>query len=155
MKYIDGDLIDLARNGKFDVIVHGCNCHCQMGAGIAKQIRSECKEAYLADRVTIPGDKSKLGTITVATIEPTSPEHKPFIVVNAYTQYNYTREGVAADYDAIRSAMKLIQIKFHGKSIGLPLIGAGLAGGDWNVIERIICEELAYENVTIVRYLAK
>jgi O-acetyl-ADP-ribose deacetylase (regulator of RNase III) len=32
---IYGDLIELAKQGKFDVIAHGCNCFCTMGAGIA------------------------------------------------------------------------------------------------------------------------
>ena len=38
MKYIDGDLIRLAKQGTFDVIAHGCNCFCTMGAGIAPQM---------------------------------------------------------------------------------------------------------------------
>lgn len=40
MKYqeIEGDLISLALQGKFDVITHGCNCFCNMGAGIALQM---------------------------------------------------------------------------------------------------------------------
>lgn len=40
MKVITGNLIKLAINGDFDVIIHGCNCFCKMGAGIAKQIAS-------------------------------------------------------------------------------------------------------------------
>ena len=39
MKTIKGDLIKLAQDGEFDVIVHGCNCMCTMSAGIAKQIK--------------------------------------------------------------------------------------------------------------------
>ena len=35
MKTVTGDLIALAQQGTFDVIAHGCNCMCQMGAGIA------------------------------------------------------------------------------------------------------------------------
>lgn len=35
-KTVDGDLINLALEGNFDVIVHGCNCFCTQGAGIAK-----------------------------------------------------------------------------------------------------------------------
>ena len=34
--------------------------------------------------------------------------------------------------------------------IGLPLIGAGIAGGSWDRIEKIIREELWGEDVTIV-----
>jgi len=40
--------------------------------------------------------------------------------------------------------------EFTGKRIGLPFIGAGLAGGDWDVIEDIINDELEGEDVTVV-----
>jgi O-acetyl-ADP-ribose deacetylase (regulator of RNase III) len=38
MKTVTGDLLALALCGEFDVIVQGCNCFCQMGAGIALSI---------------------------------------------------------------------------------------------------------------------
>jgi O-acetyl-ADP-ribose deacetylase (regulator of RNase III) len=41
---------------------------------------------------------------------------------------------------------------FSGKHIGLPKIGAGLAGGDWNKIESIIKRELKDCKVTVVNY---
>lgn len=31
LNIISGDLIDLAKNGNFDVIIHGHNCFCTMG----------------------------------------------------------------------------------------------------------------------------
>jgi O-acetyl-ADP-ribose deacetylase (regulator of RNase III) len=46
--------------------------------------------------------------------------------------------------------MKLIKDGFSGKKIGLPFIGAGLAGGDWAIISQIIKEELAGEDITVV-----
>ena len=46
--------------------------------------------------------------------------------------------------------MQWIKQHYAGQRIGLPKIGAGLAGGDWEVIEKIIEEELAGENVSIV-----
>lgn len=45
MNIVHGDLIQLALAGQFDVIIHGCNCFCTMGAGIAKAIRQEFPEA--------------------------------------------------------------------------------------------------------------
>ena len=48
--------------------------------------------------------------------------------------------------------MKCLKNKYSGKKIGLPKIGAGLAKGDWNIIESIIAEELKDENVTIVLF---
>jgi len=56
MKTIKGDLIALALSGKFDVIVHGSNCFCTMGAGIAKTIKETFPAAYRADLATKKGD---------------------------------------------------------------------------------------------------
>jgi O-acetyl-ADP-ribose deacetylase (regulator of RNase III) len=78
-------------------------------------------------------------------------------VVNAYTQYRYGRnhedgDKNPVDYAAIEMCMKKINYRFKGKHIGLPKIGAGLAGGDWDLIEAIIGRELKDMTVTIVNY---
>jgi len=62
MIVLKGDLIQIALAGRFDVIIHGCNCFCTMGAGIAKLIRDNFPEAYQADLETVVGNKEKLGT---------------------------------------------------------------------------------------------
>lgn len=54
------------------------------------------------------------------------------------------------DYDAVRSCMRWIKERYSGLRIGLPKIGAGLAGGDWDRISRIVDEELDGEDVTLV-----
>lgn len=148
MKSVKGDLLSLAAAGTFDVLVHGCNCFNTMGAGIAKTIRDQFPAAYDVDLKTKSGDRNKLGTITTATIQ--SGDHE-FVIVNAYTQYDF-RGSKNADYEAIRAAFKMIKSEFAGKRIGYPLIGAGLAGGDWDVISKIIDEELTGEDHTVVLY---
>lgn len=149
MRVIEGDLLELALAGEFDVIVHGCNCHCTMGAGIAKSIKARFPEAHAADLATSKGDRDKLGTISFAEIE--RPHHS-FVVVNAYTQYNWRGPGKKVDYDAVRTAMQRVRHTFGGKRIGYPLIGAGLAGGDWDDIAPIIDTALDGEDHTLVRY---
>ena len=39
MNVVTGDLLRLALDGRFDVIVRGCNCQCAMGKGIALSMR--------------------------------------------------------------------------------------------------------------------
>jgi O-acetyl-ADP-ribose deacetylase (regulator of RNase III) len=148
-KTIRGDLIQLAIDGAFDVIVHGCNCQCQMGKGIALSIKKRFPEAYQADCATPKGDAAKLGTFSFANI---ARDEFCFVVVNAYTQLHWRGEGVKADYEAIRKVMKEIKSMFFGKKIGYPRIGAGLAGGDWEIISSIISEELDGEDHTYVEY---
>lgn len=149
MKSIQGDLIKLALDKKFDVIIHGCNCHCAMGAGIAKTIRNVFPEAYQADCQTPKGDRAKLGTISTATVNRNGHD---ITIVNAYTQFNWHGSGVLADYQAIESCMREVKRKFSGKKIGYPLIGAGLAGGDWKVICEIIDRVLEGEDHLLVEF---
>lgn len=149
MKTLPGDLIHLAEAGRFDLIAHGCNCFCTMGAGIAKGIRSTFPEAYEADLATTKGDRAKLGTCSEAEVVR---DGRLLVVVNAYTQYDYRGGGTKVDYEAVRSCMRWIKAHHSGKRIGLPKIGAGLAGGDWDRIAAIIEEELEGEAVTIVEF---
>lgn len=148
MKEIKGDLLKLAKEGNFDVIAHGCNCFCTMGSGIAKQIKDQFPRAYTADLATRRGDILKLGSFTRAG----SDDNSPFTIVNAYTQYNFGTDARKADYEAIALVMRKINHIFKGKRVGLPRIGAGLAGGDWTVISQIIEDELKDCDVTIVEY---
>lgn len=145
MKTITGDLIKYAQNGKFDVIIHGCNCFCKMGGGIALQLSKLYPIVLITDQTTLVGDTNKLGTFTSVKV------NDGFVVVNAYTQYSYG-SGLQVDYDAVKSCFKLIKEKFSGLRIGYPLIGAGLAGGDWNIISKIIDEELIDEDHTLVKW---
>ena len=148
MKVIKGDLLILAEDGLFDVIMHGCNCLCNMGSGIAKTIKERYPQAYKVDCETAKGDKNKLGDYTYSLIG----EDNKIVLVNAYTQYSYSRDKVDVDYDAVSSVFKKIKLGFSGKRIGYPLIGAGLAGGDWKIIEAIINKELDGEDHTLVRF---
>lgn len=147
MKTLVGDLIDLARHGAFDVIVHGANCQSTMGAGVAKAIRAAFPEAYEADLATPKGDRSKLGTISVARVRRGPVE---FAIVNAYTQFDYRGAGVRVDYEAVRRAMTAVRAQFAGRRIGYPRIGAGLGGGDWSRIADIIDQALSGEDHTLV-----
>ncbi|MBO6898667.1 MAG: macro domain-containing protein [Shimia sp.] len=131
MKTIEGDLIALTKSGTFDVMVHGCNCFCTMGAGIAKAIASQFPEAFQADLETVKGDRNKLGTYSSTLI--INGDHK-FHIVNAYSQYKYNGPQPRVSYEAVAEVFQRIASDFAGLRIGYPLIGAGLAGGDWHRI---------------------
>lgn len=157
MKVVKGDLIQMALDGQFSIIVHGCNCQNVMGKGIAKSIKETFPAAYEADLKTIKGDKSKLGKFSWTPIQiqphPTNIDNSTVYVVNAYTQYDYRGEGVLVDYDAVRSCFgKLRSIASREDTIGYPKLGAGLAKGDWMIISRIIDEELDGYNHTLVEW---
>lgn len=169
-KEIKGDLITLARQGEFQVISHGCNCQNTMGAGIAPLMAKNfgC-DRFPMEHESFRGNINKLGTIDykVLYVSPmgvypadytglsTQELRYPLIVVNSYTQYNYGKNYLDPskppfDYEAFILCMRKINKLFSGKSIGLPKIGCGLAGGNWDIVKVIIKRELHSMDVTIV-----
>jgi len=132
MKHVKGDLIQRAKDGEFNVIIHGCNCFNTMGAGIAPQIAKAFPSAYNADQVTILGDKTKLGTISIGF-----EQHLGLFVINAYTQFDYKGKK-PIDYAALQRSFAQIKTLFSGKKIGYPAIGCGLAGGNWDIVSKLI-----------------
>ena len=130
MKIVEGDLLEMAQQGAFDVIVHGCNCFCIMGAGIAAKIKTLWPAAYSADLKSKSGNKSKLGTYTYAMVSDTN--NMPFVIVNAYTQYDIGRYGRDVfEYDSFQKILNDLAVNpiLAGASFGFPMIGMGLAGG--------------------------
>ena len=124
LKGVRGNLIDMAEAGDFDVIVHGCNCFCRMGSGIAKEIRARYPAAWEADYETEMGDMFKLGSFTTA-------DTGKFLIVNAYTQYDTSKHGEDVfEYGSFDVILKKLAYAYGKRRIGLPYIGMGLAGGN-------------------------
>jgi O-acetyl-ADP-ribose deacetylase (regulator of RNase III) len=159
IKVVKGNLLDLFDNREFDAIVHGCNCFNAMGAGIAKQIKERYPSAYAEDCKTKKGLITKLGHYSYVTLvddflpDYLQGETKRF-VINAYTQYDY-KGYKPVDYEAIRKVFTLINNHFEGLTVGIPKIGAGLAGGDWGKIKRIIDSVTPDLDITLVEYGGK
>ena len=144
IEYVTGDLI----RSDCNVIGHGCNCFNNMGGGIAAQVKKELVEAYNADFFgTEIGDRSKMGTFTKA-------ESGGKTVYNLYTQYKYGHDKVYVEYDhlenALRNMREDIGDRLHNVKIGLPLIGCGLARGNWDTVSEII--DRVFPDVTIYVY---
>lgn len=169
---IKGDLIKLALDGQFDIIVHGCNCFSTQKSGIAKQM----VENFTTDTFDMETSHylpiDKLGNIdysyygynllldeTYNELQRTRLINKELCIINAYTQYYYGKKPKESywfplDYDALRLCFRKINHtrEFFNKHIGIPYIGAGLAGGDWSRIKEIILEELYNLKITFVEY---
>ena len=115
----------MGKANEVDIIVHGCNCFNIMGAGVAKQIKEQFTDAYLADKETLPGDRNKLGCYTIGMAGR-------LVIINAYTQY-HTASNHGEDvfeYNSFQTILDKLAARFGKYRIGLPMIGMGLAGGD-------------------------
>ena len=150
IKTINGDLIELAINGDFDIIIHGCNCFHAMGAGIAKQIAKQFPISKIADKSTTYADINKLGTWSFVTT-PIGDTLHILTIVNAYTQF---RPGPNAEYAAIEKF--LIDFYPHianqNLRIGIPQIGCGIGGLEIEHVTKLIDQMWKDLDITLVIY---
>lgn len=146
IRYVAGDIL----NAPEEWIAHGVNAQGRMGSGVAKvlferypKMRQDYLNAYQSK-----GNRLFLGDIIVT-------EGHPHSIISAVTQefYGYDKklyvsyQGLAACFTNMDTLASIRGIR----AIALPLIGAGLAGGDWKQIEDII--EQTVENFEPVVYL--
>ena len=130
IEYRYGDI--LKTNTKY--ICHCVNAQGVMGSGVAKQIRAKYPKAFKVYRDTHETKGLILGQVIGADCD----EH---IILNLVGQKNYGRDGsLYLDYVALRKGINIIN-KNISEPVSFPMIGCGLAGGDWKLVSEIIEEE--------------
>lgn len=148
---VQGDLIKLFEDGEFDLIAHGCNCYHTMGSGVAGQLVKKYPNVLTIDRIrTAYGDPMKLGNFTMFKPEKDANRY----IFNLYTQFDYGTDSRKVEYAAVRDCfIKLDRsYSFMRKPLAIPMIGAGLAGGDWNLISTIINKSTPNLDVVVVEF---
>lgn len=129
IEYRKGNLFTTVSNH----ILHGCNARGVMGSGVAKTLRTLYPKAY-EDYYSV----YSLGNLELGSIV-SSYQVDGKIIHNAITQENYGRDSntVYVSYWAIANCLKKLD-EMGLYEISMPMIGSGLANGDWNVISAII-----------------
>jgi hypothetical protein len=130
---IEGNILDIKRG----VICHQVNCQRIAGAGLAQQIKRRWPCWY----TRFVNQEPFLGLVTYYYLSPT------VCIANLYAQKGYGREKRYTDYNAFRTCLNNIIWTFLVNRSDIPIylpygIGCGLAGGDWNIVSKIIEEEL-------------
>ena len=125
MNVIYGNIIDRIKQKDIEVVIHGANCLCTMGSGVARALDTHTKGALLAADIDngLYGDINKLGEYTIAEYDGVS-------YYNLYSQHTYGRDGVMVHWDSVEKGLISIFKANAGKRTLLPLIGCGLAGGE-------------------------
>lgn len=144
--YKQGDLIECTEK----VVVHGCNAQGVMGSGVALAIKNKYPSAYSAYKASEQYGGMTLGRCSY------SIQDDGKVVINAITQQFYGRNPHIkyVSYEAVAEAFNMINMfcEERGyKEVAIPKIGAGLANGDWDVIENIIEAECV--DVQVVCYV--
>ncbi len=146
IKIIKGDLLDA--NAVF--ICHQVNCQNVMGAGVAKALYEkwpDIKSEYHKFCAAASDPYKLLGEIQFVPIN-----HGDMAVINIFGQLNYGRhKGVVyTDYNALQKAFNEINKSCSGTAVAFPYgFGCGLAGGNWETIERLMIEHITDCNVKV------
>lgn len=146
---------DLLKEVNYGVIVHGCNAQGVMGSGFARQVKELYPKAFEkyarwcnSHYAAYDDHAYDIRSLIIGTVVPV--EVKPNLVIcNAITQFEYGTDRRHVDYEAIAEAFELISKTYAGSDIHFPMIGAGLGGGNWNIISTIIEETCKNCNLTL------
>lgn len=139
------------------ILAHGCNSHGVMRSGVAKTMVERHYTAFSAYRTSFEDTGLYVGEVVFAgSTDRNTNQFK--LIANCITQKDYGRDPnvVYVSYEGIRAAVKAIneyvrayvvgredQIHYENglPTVTFPLIGAGLANGEWGYISDIIMEE--------------
>lgn len=147
IEYREGNLLDV----KGQVIIHGCNAQGVMGAGVAKQIKDKYHLCYNKYKRDIAGGAG-LGNVSWYW-----DKDDDLWIANAITQENYGTDKRQLNYVALINAFMsaLYTTKNLERELHFPMIGAGLAGGDWGIISTLINDADPYDLVKKVCWTYK
>jgi len=152
-EYIKGSILDAPQK----YIAHGVNCQNVMGSGVARVLFKEypqVKVNYHRDcsyRESKNCTKQKyLGHWHVGYAE--SPNGK--MIFNLFTQeyYGYDNKKYVS-YDALYDVFRSLKKQNWINEIAIPKIGCGLAGGNWDIVSRIIDDATGDDLDVYVYYL--
>lgn len=152
--YKQGNLFNYYQD--YDIIAHGVNCQGVMGSGFAKQIKERFPWAYESYLEACAQRDPEWNLGRVRTVRQGSGIR----IAHCFTQLNYGKEKKRyVSYDAIADVMYALNnllisdevILKRPCKLVMPMIGAGLGGGNWEVIKAII--ETSFDpttNVTVI-----
>jgi len=136
IKYRKGNLLDVTEG----IILHGCNAQGVMGSGVALAVKQKYPEAYYDYKLEYEQRQNRLYLGQI--IWSTDLHNKPDLMLgNAIVQENYGRDKKRyVNYAALATVFTaaISKARCYSCTLNFPKIGAGLGGGDWNIIEQII-----------------
>ena len=158
INYVNGDATrPIGEGPKF--LIHVVNDLGLWGAGFVLALSSRWPQPEAAYYAWEKEEGLRLGHTQIVQVE------EDIWVVNMVGQRgvgrNWSNPGPPIRYKAVRNCLKdvaaiALQDEYRGSyetvSIHGPRFGAGLAGGDWNEIEKLINEELIAKGLKVTIY---
>lgn len=136
-----------------DVIAHCVNCQFVMGSGVAKALKEKWPEIYnnyinLGKTIAYNNSAEWLGYCQLVKLSNNN------YCANLFGQNYFGRDGRQyISYDALKKSLLNLRNDMEAnnlQSVAFPYkIGAGLAGGDWQIISDIIAEVFENTNINV------
>lgn len=155
--YLKGDATEPVGDGP-KYLAHICNDIGGWGSGFVNALSArwpEPEQVYRDwHRMHVRGwhrAHFELGYVRLARVAP------DLVVCNMIAQRGTGKDpdgGPCIRYGALQRCLEHLAecAASDGSSVHMPRIGAGLAGGDWETIEKIIVEELCMRQVPVTVY---
>lgn len=173
--YVEGDATSPKDKSGNVIIAHGCNDEAKWGAGFVLAVSKKWPMAERAYRTWPKSHPNKpirreadgscfsLGSVQFVAVEsPTGkPGHESYERPFLFVANMITQRGIMAingsppvRYYAIAKALSIVatQARLFNASVHMPKVGCGLAGGDWDIVEYIIEQELEGIDVFVYEF---
>ena len=157
INYVDGDATDLQGDGpKF--LLHVVNNIGLWGAGFVMAVSRRWPQPEEAYYELGSHDYYPLGLAQFVKVE------EDLWVVNMIGQHGVGRRDGGPPpvrYEAIETALKVVAVAcldpayrgpYKAVAVHAPRFGAGLAGGDWKIIEQLVINELVDKGIKVTIY---
>lgn len=147
-----GCVIEAFKKGEVDVIGHVVNGQKVWGAGVAKTLKQEFPEAY--ESYLRRCGEVKVSSALLGDVDLPLKGFAPLGVASLFAQDRYGTEKRQLDYGALAvSLSRLKDLLPPGEKVGIPyLMGCGLAGGSWEVVEELVEGILVRGGISVTAY---
>jgi O-acetyl-ADP-ribose deacetylase (regulator of RNase III) len=150
IQYLKGDATQPQGAGH-KIITHICNDIGGWGKGFVLALSKRWKTPEQQYRQWYEsGQNFQLGEVQFVKVEP------DLVVANIIGQHKVSLvNGVPPiRYEAVRAGLQKVAAYAldHAASVHMPRMGAGLAGGKWEEIEKIVEEELSQKGIPVSVY---
>lgn len=137
IEYRKGDLFSYVP-GYHTILAHGVNCQGVMGSGVAKTFKEKYPRAFDDYIHFLKCFKDNYSHAPLGEVCFTHVGND-LELVSMFTQEFYGKDGKKyMSYEAFFNSFRRVADYYEESTIVMPKIGAGLGGGDWEIIEGLI-----------------
>jgi O-acetyl-ADP-ribose deacetylase (regulator of RNase III) len=137
------------------VVAHICNTEGVWGAGFTGAVSNRWDTPEKSYRNWYEKKGFPTSSFGLGAIEVVQVEYTVFVANMLAETLGWSKEfGPPIRYEALSECLRKLakRAKIYNASVHMPRIGAGLAGGSWDVIEGLIQEALVDQGVSVTVY---